>query len=445
MKLLMFRNIWVVLFLCLAGCSKLFPPTIPPAPTNVVAYPGDTTVVVEWDMVPGVVYFAYWAPNTTGLTPASCGSNPQCLAATNVTSPYVISSLTDGTPYSVAINGRINGGPGGPGATAQPDPVTPRQAASSNLWTTGSSLGSDLRGLTYGYLYNSAGAALGYGFVATGASGALYYSLDGINWTSISNPLPSTTFYGLANTGSTYVAVGAGGAMLYSASYAESGSWTQQTSVTSNDLYAVYGYGAGLFVAVGQNGTILTSTSGTSSSWTTQTSNTSNSLRSITYGNSLYVAVGDAGTLLTSGDGGTWTVNTTIPSLISSANLNGVTYGYVVSSVTGLATPTFVAVGSNGTVITSVDNGVTWTPQTTQLSSTQLNAVTFGALAVATDGQFVAVDSAANVFTSPDGLTWTNQILTSGSPLYAIVHGQLSTGSYAYSAVGAGGLNMESQ
>jgi photosystem II stability/assembly factor-like uncharacterized protein len=131
--------------------------------------------------------------------------------------------------------------------------------------------------------------------------------------------------------------------------------------------------------------------------------------------------------------------------LISSANLNGVTYGYVVSSVTGLATPTFVAVGSNGTVITSVDNGVTWTPQTTQLSSTQLNAVTFGALAVATDGQFVAVDSAANVFTSPDGLTWTNQILTSGSPLYAIVHGQLSTGSYAYSAVGAGGLNMESQ
>jgi photosystem II stability/assembly factor-like uncharacterized protein len=112
-----------------------------------------------------------------------------------------------------------------------------------------------------------------------------------------------------------------------------------------------------------------------------------------------------------------------------------------------LLLPTFVAVGSGGAVYTSIDNGVTWT--LTTLASAQLNAVTFGAFSgaavVLADGQFVAVDNAANVFTSPDGLTWTNQNLTPGSPLYAVIHGQLSSGAYAYSAVGAGGLSVWSQ
>jgi hypothetical protein len=319
MKLLMFRHIWVVVFLCLAGCSKLFPPTIPPAPTNVVTTPGDTTATLTWDMAPGVTYFAYWAPSTTGLTPDSCSSNPLCLAATNVTSPFVIPNLTDGTPYSVTINGRINGGPGGPGTTAQPDPVTPRPAGSSGLWTTGNSLGSDLRGLTYGQIYNNAGAYLGYGFVATGASGALQYSIDGTNWTSIVNPM-SSTFYGLANTGATFVAVGAGGALLYSSNYAET--WIQQvTGIAAPHLLMICIQYTAMadctFVAVGQNGTIITSSKWSKLKLDSQVFNYNpNSLWSVTYGNGVYVAVGDAGTLLTSPDAATWT-QITLPSRIS--------------------------------------------------------------------------------------------------------------------------------
>ena len=56
-------------------------------------------------------------------------------------------------------------------------------------------------------------------------------------------------------------------------------------------------YGNGRFVAVGEDGTILTSPDGVS--WTRRTSGTSNRLEGVAYGNGLFVAVG-GGTILTS-------------------------------------------------------------------------------------------------------------------------------------------------
>jgi hypothetical protein len=57
-------------------------------------------------------------------------------------------------------------------------------------------------------------------------------------------------------------------------------------------------YGNGTFVAVGSNGTILTSPDRVS--WTWRASGTDSSLFGVTYGNGLFVAVGDYGTILTS-------------------------------------------------------------------------------------------------------------------------------------------------
>jgi hypothetical protein len=57
-------------------------------------------------------------------------------------------------------------------------------------------------------------------------------------------------------------------------------------------------YGNGLFVAVGEDGAILTSPDGVS--WTRQTLGTGNLLYDVTYGNGTFVAVGDWGTILTS-------------------------------------------------------------------------------------------------------------------------------------------------
>ena len=55
-------------------------------------------------------------------------------------------------------------------------------------------------------------------------------------------------------------------------------------------------HGGCMFVAVGRNGTILTSTNGTS--WTSRTSGTTQSLLGIAYGSGMWVAVGGNGTII---------------------------------------------------------------------------------------------------------------------------------------------------
>ena len=444
MKLLISKYIWVALFLCLPGCSKLFPTSIPSTPTGVHVIAGDSSATVYWDMVPGVTYFVYWAPLPT-LTPSICGTNPLCGAAAGVTSPYVISNvnppLTNGTTYSLTINGTINGGIGGPSSPSQQ--FTPQLAGTS--WAQGTTLGNDLRGVTYGTIYDVAdygiinpGVNLGPGFVAVGTNGTLVSSADISNlngfltWTALANPLQSANLYAISNSGATYLAVGAGGTMLYSSYYALN--WTPLTPVTAYDLYAVSF--TGVFIAVGQHGTLLSSDP-TGTSWTTQTlpsSVANTNLNGIAAGAGLYVVVGDNGTLLTSPDANSdWIADPTVPLLTSSANLKGVTFGNVYSATTGITTSTFVAVGSNGVVLTSVFNGINWTSWTpTPVSSYPINAVTFG-------HQFVAVDNIGNTFTSLDGYTWTNQTPTAFGALNSV-----TSGSYDYSAVGVGGITFHS-
>jgi len=68
--------------------------------------------------------------------------------------------------------------------------------------------------------------------------------------------------------------------------------WTLRASGTSNTLLSVT-YGNHTFVAVGEDGTILTSANG--GGWTARASGTPNHLRDVTYGNHTFVAVGDLG------------------------------------------------------------------------------------------------------------------------------------------------------
>ena len=115
----------------------------------------------------------------------------------------------------------------------------------------------------------------------------------------------------------------------------------------------------GLFVGVGNDGTILTSPDG--NLWTKRTSGTSTFLSGITYGNGLFVTVGWKGTILTSPDGNSWTKSDSG----TSEPLRGVTY------VNGL----FVTVGLEGTIHTSSD-GNSWTKRTSGTSK-YLRGVTY--------------------------------------------------------------------
>ncbi len=186
--------------------------------------------------------------------------------------------------------------------------------------------------------------------------------------------------------------------------------WTTvAASGTTNELRAIV-YGNGEFVAVGDVGTILTSTNGTT--WTARTSGTTKELFGITWGNNLFIAVGDSGTLLTSTNGTSWTaVVTNLPYPLHAALW---------------ADNMYVVVGDNGTILTS-PTGVTWT--------TQVSGCFCDFLGIAYGGQpatFVVVGGFTGpiMTTSPNGTTWTaitapgtqvlNQVVWSGTSFAAV-------------------------
>ncbi len=205
--------------------------------------------------------------------------------------------------------------------------------------------------------------------------------------------------------------------------------WTSAgASGTSNELRAIV-YGNGEFVAVGDVGTILTSTNGTS--WITQASGTTKELFGITWGNNLFVAVGDSGTLLTSTNGTTWsTVVTNLPYPLHAAIWADNLYivvgdnGTILTSPTGTTwttqvsgcycdfngiayggqPATFVVVGGyTGPIMTTSSNGTTWTAITAP-GTQVLNQVVWSGTTFATIG-----DSGV-IYTSPGGTAWTQQV-----------------------------------
>jgi predicted small lipoprotein YifL len=430
----------IVAAMLLVGCGGKGSSASAPSNVNVVA--GDTSITVSWDMQPGVTYWI-WRTTGTYLDIQNCNA---CTTLINAPSPTVITGLTNGTTYSFSINGRTNGGPGGPGSPSVSATTRLAGGLDNNGISTwnrpGNPLGTqDLHGVAYGVpSVNTLGLGV---FVAAGNSSlfsGIVSSTDGsISWTPSNNTPTNANLNALTYNSGKFLAVGDGGAILYST---DGATWASVTSGTISDLYAVSNKGSG-FIATGANGTLLTSGDGIN--WVAGNSGTTNTLYGITYGNGIYVAVGANGTLITSTDqGAIW------GTIASSTNsyLKGVAYGVpklaYVYTTQNLPVPaaTFVAVGANGTLVTSPD-GVTWTTQNS-ISSTSLNAVTYG-------HQFVAVGDGGSIFTSIDGLTWlpTRNSAPSLPNLYAVMPATYVGGPYAhqyvYSAVGASGTNMLAQ
>jgi len=212
---------------------------------------------------------------------------------------------------------------------------------------------------------------------------------------------PLNTNYGITYADGKFVAVGAQGTIITST---DGTTWALQTSVISDDLFAV-AYGNGKFVAVGALGKIITSPDGIT--WTIQNSSTFTPINGITYANSKFVAVGSMGLVLTSTDGITWTSQNSG----NANNFKSITYG------SGL----FVAVGNFGAIYTSPD-GVTWTNQTLGTSA-DFYGITYG------NGTFVTVGNSygdfgpnGEIYTSPDAITWTNRAFDPGTGYLCVAY-----------------------
>lgn len=418
-------------------------------PTNFTPAAGDGRVMLTWTSVPGVDYWLFTATDPS-LTAFNWTGLAHAYARINALTPFYMCGLIDGLPYYFAANGRINGGPGG---TSSPTiSATPYNASAGSYWHTGATgSAANLSGVGYTSLTtcgNIATISSTGSFAAVGAGGAILTSPDGISWTSQAAPSGFTTdlyaitgyaanLNNLTTPGLHWVAVGAGGASVYST---DGITWLAggASNLTTQALRSITQIG-GTFYAVGDAGTIISSTDGIA--WTHRPYNAANAttqnLNGVTHG-AIYVAVGDSGTILTSSDGNTWAVKT--PTSPITSNLRQVTF---FSSIYGNV---YVAVGDGGTVVTSKD-GATWAAQT--LSGTpNLVGITVETRAVdpstasidpllgfISTAQFVAIDSAGKAYTSVNGYTWSAAIPTGASSLNALV----SSG-FGYVAAGNTGV-----
>jgi hypothetical protein len=200
-------------------------------------------------------------------------------------------------------------------------------------------------------------------------------------------------------------------------------SWTSRTSGTTNTLYGAT-FANGTFVAVGNPGTILTSSDGVS--WSSQNSGTTNALLGITFGVGTWVATGANGTILTS------------TNLLSWANWTSGTTNFLGRNA--YANGTFVVLGFNNATILTSSDATHWTIGSTGTTN-HLQNVAYG------NGTFAAVGRGGVIMTSPDAITWTSQ--SSGTtidlPGFAFGNGQFVASGDLVLLTSAGGVTWASQ
>ncbi len=172
--------------------------------------------------------------------------------------------------------------------------------------------------------------------------------------------------------------------------------WNPRTS--PGGLVRSAAFGKGLFVTVGESGTILVSSN--ASAWTNCGGNVPKSLLCVRYSKDRFVAVGAHGAIISSADGWEWSRHDSG----TKRRLHGL----------GTGNGMWVAVGNGGTILSSRD-GDHWN-QCESGTEDCLQAVAFG------DGCFVAVGWNGRLLMSHDARAWRT-IPSCGGNLYDVAYG----------------------
>jgi hypothetical protein len=270
--------------------------------------------------------------------------------------------------------------------------------------------------------------------VATGNYGVVLVSPDGASWAS-KGSVASTNLRSVAWTGKLFAAVGYAGTILTSP---DGITWTSRNSGTSRDLICVAWTGSKL-VAVGNytesrrvnwNDTYptvfhycfaLASSDGIT--WELGQDGMNGFLSSMTWNGSTLLAVGPAGNVAASKDGMAWTKGSGVTS-----DLLGIAWG----------DSQFVAVGGY-TDLTPHDaayyslDGITWTRASINLWASILTLYT----ACWTGSSFVAAGSDGTIITSSDGKSWTGTSGINAGSIYSVSW----TGGRVVMLSGGGGIS----
>lgn len=244
------------------------------------------------------------------------------------------------------------------------------------------------------------------------------YSSDGVTWQKLPG-LTSFRYHSVSYCNDIFFIGTSRGQLFYATDGIEQEEDWEQLNLSSifgagtNDninYISAITYGAGKYVAVGQNGKIACSDDGIS--WTEATGvSITTAIHSVTFGGGKFIAVGADGKIVSSADGETWTEITTASFLNQHnipATMRSVTYGG----------GKFVAVGN--IFIWHSTDGETWTKGTSTLfdegNIPEIRNVIY-------DGsKFIAVGRYGRIAWSADGNTWTD-ISSDNLDFYGIAFG----------------------
>jgi len=249
----------------------------------------------------------------------------------------------------------------------------------------------------------------GSAFLVGGSTGLLlegfkYENTDWV-WVERSDSL-RPWLWDICRIGTTFLAVGNRGTIMTSTDGVQ---WTTEL-VPSEALGSVLlgvGGSEDTFVAVGSSGTILTSTNAVEWSIVIPPPVT-NDLQGITFWKGRFFATGGGGKVLTSADGRAWALHTTLGNNF-------------LSGIAG-TTDRLVVVGQQGAIFTTAD-GNSWT-------SAQSGTTNWLYRVRAFDGSWVAVGQNGTILSSSDGehwiarqsgtSQWLNDICSFNGKLYAV-------------------------
>ena len=236
-------------------------------------------------------------------------------------------------------------------------------------------------------------------WVVFGQPNRYFVSTDGENWNNIQAPV-SAKINDVVATPLGFLAVGANGTIITSD---DNGStWTTRTSGTTRNLHSVhYDPVTGRSLTVGQDGVVYTSQNQVT--WVSQASGVTATLYGVAYNGAGtgYVAVGNTGTVVVSLDGAVWTTQNSE----TLAQLNSVVYDGA----------SYIAVG-NGGVITSSVNGIDWVVKTSGVTqnlasvATGIVGSTYVTIAVGATGTAISSSDGAGTIWSPVAIGTTNTL-----------------------------------
>lgn len=192
---------------------------------------------------------------------------------------------------------------------------------------------------------------------------------------------------------------------------------------TSNELHDLWFASASIGYAVGDAGRVLKSVDG-GATWSAQSSGTGQSLNGIHFANpTTGMAVGDGVVLTTTNGGSTWTATTIAWTLNDVCSPDGTTW---------------LACGTDGTVVVSTDLGINWTDR-----SLPLQPYCYRMTANSAQRLFVAAENGEIYVTQDQGLLWEHVTLPSGSLDVNDIQADPSLGGVGY-AVTEGGRVFKS-